>query len=487
MSSLNLSTKPASVRRRARWFEKIMAALVLVNVGLVFFDYSYIPLRDYYLRFFPEFTDWYGRQFKGIEPHRVTTAYLETVDEFEQQVAETGLSSPAAAALLSELRDRSAAIIDENPFEIANKSGTLERIKERMLERIEETTDLELESSKESFRTFWDVNYLSEHDYRAEMAFFDERIRPLIATNYYRSIDAPLLGSSGIPTDRFIKIDIWFIGIFAAEFLARTWWLSRRYRDTSWLDAMLWRWYDVFLLLPFWRWLRVIPLITRINQSNLIDLEPLRNRITHGIIASFAVEITEVVVIRVIDQLQNLIKQGDITRALLRPETLPRYIDLNDVDEIKVITQRIVSTLTYQVLPSVRSDIEALLRHNIANALKAVPVYQGIQSLPGGSSLTEQLTQQVVSELYATLYSTLTHTLEDEVGAELTQKLLADVGDTFRREIQKDRAVEEIEALVGVWLDEVKINYVKRLASEDVEQLREQTLKLYAITQGSKP
>jgi len=487
MSSLNLSTKPASVRRKARWFEKIMAALVLINVGLVAFDYSYIPLRDYYLRFFPGFTRWYGRQFKGIEPHRVTTAYLETVDEFEQQVVSEGLASPEAEALLEELRDRSAAIIDENPFEIANKSGTLERIKERMLEHVEETTDMEFESFKDAFFVFWSQSYLSEHDYQEEIEFFGDRIRPLIATNYYRGIDAPLIGSSGIPTDRFIKIDIWFISIFLAEFLARTWWLSRRYRDTSWLDTMLWRWYDVFLLLPFWRWLRVIPLIARINQSNLIDLEPLRNRITRGIVANLAVELTEVVVIRVIDQLQNLVKQGDIARALLRPETLPRYIDLNEVDEIKVITNRVISTLTYRVLPSVRPDIEALLRHNITSALQSVPVYQGIQSLPGGSSLSEQLTQQLVSELYTTLYDTLTHTLEDEVGAELTQKLLADIGDTFRHEIQKDRAVEEIESLVAVWLDEVKINYVKRLAAEDVDQLREQTQKLYAITQGSKP
>ncbi|MGB3615994.1 MAG: hypothetical protein WBA10_19535, partial [Elainellaceae cyanobacterium] len=263
--------------RRNRWFEKIMAAIALVNFGLVAFDYSYVPLRDYYLRFFPEFTRWYGGKFKGMEPERVTAAYLKRVEDLEQQVVEDGISSPAVQQLLSDLQTRSEAIIDENPFELADKTGALERIKTRIRDRVGDATNQEFESSKDAFETFWSQGYLSQQDYTEEIGFFNSEIRPLFEANYYRSIDSPLFGLSGIPTDRFILIDIWFIGIFAVEFLARTWWLQRRYSDTSWLDTMMWRWYDIFLLIPFWRWLRAIPVITRINQSNLIDLDPIRN------------------------------------------------------------------------------------------------------------------------------------------------------------------------------------------------------------------
>ena len=38
------------------WFERGMAMLALVNLGLLVFDLSYVRFRDYYLRNFPEFT-----------------------------------------------------------------------------------------------------------------------------------------------------------------------------------------------------------------------------------------------------------------------------------------------------------------------------------------------------------------------------------------------------------------------------------------------
>ncbi|MGF1538250.1 MAG: hypothetical protein ACFB4J_17440 [Elainellaceae cyanobacterium] len=476
--------KRPAARRRNRWFEKLMAAIALLNFVLVLFDYSYIPARDYYLRFFPEFTRWYGGKFKGIEPQRVTAAYLETVEDLEEQVVEGGISSAAVGRLLAELRTRSEAIVDENPFELADKTGALERIKDRIRERVSDATGGEFESSKEAFAAFWSQDYLSEQDYSEELSFFNTQIRPLFEANYYRSIDSPLLGLSGIPTDRFILIDIWFIGIFAAEFLARTWWLQRRYQDTSWLDTMMWRWYDLFLLIPFWRWLRAIPVISRINQSNLIDLEPVRNRLTRGIVANFAIELTEVVILRIIDQVQNLIREGDITRSLLNSDG-SEYIDLNDIDEIKVIIDRIVSTLTYRVLPEVKPDVEAILYHNIQSVLKEAPLYSQLRSLPGVESTSERVAKQLVSELYDALYASLTGAMQDDVGAELTAKLIQDIGDSFRREIQQGSADEEIASLIAVWLDEVKVNYVKRLGEEDVEALREQTQKLYAITQKS--
>jgi hypothetical protein len=463
-----------------------MAAIALANFGLVLFDLSYIPLRDFYLTQFPDFTRWYGQQFKGIEPNRTTEAYLNTIAELENQVAAQGLSSPSTQAVLDDLRQRSNTIIDEDPFEIANKSGTLERIKERMRDRIAATTGNDYESSKQAFAVFWSQEYLNQQGFRQEMAFWDERIRPLIATNYYRNI-----GFDGRPLNQFILIDVWFIGIFGIEFLARTWYLSRRYSGTSWLDTMLWRWYDFFLLIPFslfapsWALLRLIPVTIRVNQSNLIDMEPLRDRITRGIIANFAVELTEIVIIRVIEQLQNLIRQGDITRALLHPDRGPRYVDLNNIDEVSAISQRLSSTLIRQVLPQVRPDVEALLHHNVIHALEGSPIYQGVQRVPGLNKLPDQITQQLVSQLYQGLYDALNEAFKDEKGAELTRRLIENVGKSFRSEIQKGNAVPEIQSLITVWLDEVKINYVKRLAEEDVDLLREQTQHLYEITQGS--
>lgn len=472
-------TYPKATRSKKRskpkrlWFEKMMATITLINLGLVFFDLSYIPWRNFYLQRFPALTQWYGNQFKGIEPHRVTENYLEQVDALEVQVSKTGMESPEADILLAELRSLSDAMINENPFEVAGKSGTLERIKERMRER------LDVESSTQAFETFWSQDYLLQAGWQDSINFFNQDIRPLIATNYYRNI-----GFDGTPLNQFWKIDRWFIGIFALEFLARTLYLSRRYRGTSWLDAIIWRWYDLFLLIPFWQWLRIIPATVRVNQSNLINLDPINNRIIRTVIAGVAVEITEMVVIRIIDQVQDAIRQGDVVRWLLNPETGRRYIDLNGVNEVEVIANRLTTVLVYQVLPKIRPDIETLLHHTVTSVLNSLPVYAGMQRLPGMQDWSNQFTQRLVSEVSQSGYQALTTALEDEVGANLVKELISHFGQALRSEIQQDETLEEIQLLLMTFLDEVKINYVKQVEAEDIETLKERKKELYGVTQG---
>lgn len=519
-----------------------MAAIALFNYLLVLFDLSYIPLRDVYLRYLPEFTIWYGEQFKGIEPYRTTEAYLDTVNELVEALEANGLpassevgeadatgetdalledeeatesdteptnfgaeseatdtdigteidgdsddpealtdgveadaSAQSVLALLNELQVASAEIIDENPFEIADKTGTLERIKQRMRERVEE------ESSTEAFETFWSVEYLNEAGWINELQFFNDEIRPLFETNYFRGV-----GLNGNPTDLFIKIDIWFIALFAAELVLRSIYLSRRYKGTNFIDAILWRWYDIILLLPFWRWLRIIPVIIRINQSNLINLEPISNRIRRAFVTHFAIEMTEIVIIRVIDQIQNWVREGEVAKALLTPHSARRYIDLNNVNEVETITRRLVSILVYKVLPEVRPQVEALLDHNLERSLHAAPLYSNMKVLPGFEALSHQLSQQVTHSVYESVTGILRSTVRDEKGAELVQSLVDSIVRHLQAEVRKGDTVEEFESLVVVLLEEIKINYVQSLAAEDVEALREQTQRLYQITQQTK-
>jgi hypothetical protein len=454
------------------WFERVMALLALINLGLVLFDLSYIPGRDFYLKHFPVLTEWYGARFKGIEPHRTTTAYLAAVQQLENQVALTGIQSPEVGQQLQQLQTLSTEIIDENPFEGANKSGTLERIKNRMRDR------MGTESAKTAFRTFWSQDYLTQAGWDNSITFFQGDIQPLITTNYYRSI-----GENGKPVDLFWQIDIWFIGIFAAEFLARTLYLSRRHKDTTWLDAVIWRCYDLLLLLPFWRWLRIIPVLIRLDQARLVDFQPINNRIVRTVISSVAVELTEMVVIRLIDQIQELIQQGEATRWLLKPG---RYIDLNGVNETELIAKHLIDLLVYQVLPQIRPEVEALLHHSVTQVLNSSPVYAGLQRLPGVSNMSNQVTQQIVSDLSQTTYQAIRSSLEDETGAALVRELITRFGDVFNTELSQNRGLEDIETLTVAWLDEVKVNYVKRLETTDFESLRAEKKHIYEITQASR-
>lgn len=464
-------------RRRPKatvlWFERIMAVIALVNLLIVLFDSSYIRFRDLYLRFFPEFTTWYGEVFKGIEPDRTTTAYLRTVDLLEEQVAQTGLQSIQAETLLTELQAQSASVIDENPFQIADKSGTLERIKNMLRDRIG------VDSSKQAFNEFWSADYLSEQGWTEEINYFNTEIRPLIETNYFRGI-----GEDGGPTDFFwLLLDSWFISLFALELLARSFYISRRYPNTNLLDAILLRWYDLFFFIPFWRWLRVIPVTVRLNQSQTVNLVPLRNRINRVFLTTFAVELTEVVVLRIIDQIQNLVREGNIRSWLVEAGSGRRYIDLNGVDEVQVISQQVSSLVLYKVLPQIKPEVDALLHHSVTNAFNQAPGYQAFRQIPGMGALPDQMAQQVVGQVSQSLYDALTGALNDEKGAALTQKLMERFGEEARSQIQVDKTLDEVETLVVALLEEVKINYVKQLEAEDVDQLMAENYRLYNLTQ----
>ncbi|RZM82520.1 hypothetical protein DYY88_04575 [Leptolyngbya iicbica LK] len=473
---------PMSVQRR--WFEKVMAAIALLNLGLVVFDLSYIPLRNVYRTIAPNVTEWYGQQFKGITPHPFTVDYLEKVSELETLVAEGGLVASSSERMLTELRTASDAMIAENPFDVANKSGTLERIKELMRRHVEATTGQPYESATEAFNTFWTKEYLSEAGYQSQVQFFNQTIRPLIETNYFRGI-----GFNGKPANNFIAIDSLFITIFSIELLLRVMVLRRRYPGLKIWDAILFRWYDLLLITPFslfaptWLLLRVIPVVTRIKQSKLLNLDPLRQRIVSFLIASVVVELTEFVLIRIINQLQSSIKKGNLAAFLMNDKSQPsQYINLGEVNEISAIAQQVSSTVVDETLPKVRPQIEALLTYTVSTTVTRSPLYRQLGHLPGFNTLIQNTVREIVDSLCETLYGNLDSKEPDAQRAALVKALVENFNQSFRTDLQENHGVEKIEALAFVWLEEIKINYLRQIAIEDEAILQERSRELYAMT-----
>jgi hypothetical protein len=462
-----------SSKHRNLWFERFMAIAATVNLGLVLFNLSYVPWRDFYLRKLPQVIQIYD-PIKGIEPHRETKNYLDTVKALEEEVSQTGLQSAQVNSRLEEIRHLSNEMIDTNPFAGANKSGTLEKVKKRMRDRIGK------QSAKQSFATFWSQPYLTQKGWLQEINFFNESIRPLIATNYYRKI-----GENGEFVDIFWEIDFPFVILFGVELLGRAFLIKRRNRGLSWFEALLWRWYDLFLLLPFWRWLRILPVLIRLDQAHLLDLHVVRKQIHQGIVANFAEELTQVVVVRVINQIQGSIQRGELTRWLSQQENLRPYIDINNVNEVEAIAGILVKTIVYQVLPEIQPAIVAILRHNIETVLEQVPVYRNLQNLPGVGQAQTQLSEQLATQITTNLYKTLVSAVEDPVGAKLTSQLVQSFSDALRTEMKEKKLLSEIQSLLFDFLEEIKLNYVQRLSQEDIDQIIEQTRHLR--TQVSVP
>ncbi len=457
--------------RRYLWLSRLIAIIASVNLGLVFFDLSYIPLRDLYLEFYPSITQLYD-PVKGIEPHRETQRYLDRVTKLEQQIVQTGLESSEVESLLSELRNLSNQMIQDNPFALANKSGYLEKIKNKMRDRIGK------ESAREAFDQFWSQAYLSQAGWQKEVKFFNNHTRPLMQSNYYRH-----MGTNGKFVDKFWLIDLPFLILFCLDLLVRTFSLSRTNPQLNWFSAILRRWHDVFLLLPFWRWLRIISVTIRLHQADLINLEPVRQQINHDFVANFAEELTEVVGVRMISQMQESIQRGDVTRWLFHPENSRPYVDINNTNELQAIASRVLKLSIYDVLPQIQPDIEALVGYIIESTFNQSPVYQQLHNVPGLSNLGTQLTDNLAKDLSGTAYKNLTATIEDPVVVELTERLMGNFQKALELELKKKHHQTEIQSLLVDMLEEIKINYVKGIAAGGVEKMLSESEQVRQIVQ----
>ena len=525
--------QPKVVRR----YEQGMAVLAIINLGFVGFDLSYIPFRDFYLREFPllvkgldyiprsrfiqdpsdyipvsvdlnflvEYYDkipplWRRRlpllmqgydYTKGIKERPETNRYIEAVAELEQEVELNGLNSltrdRATQAILKELRDRSVALIDDNPFEALGKSRNLEIIKDRILEQFEEGT---FEDSREAFREFWSADYLasqSQEEFKEKIQFYRDRLEPLIRSSYRRDIDE----RTGIFIDRFARFDVFFALIFGIEFLVRTYIIHRTYTGLRWLDGMFWRWFDIFLWLPFARGLRLIPVIIRSDRAGLLTLKAIQKQISQGFVAGIAEDITEIIAVRTLNQVQSLVRQGNLVGMLpgTTAEGAQEYIDLNQINEVAELTRIFADLLFEKVLPEVRPYTEAFLQYNLNKSLDGVAVFQDLKRLPNMSALQAQVVERVVHQLYGAIFDTsqavVRVALEDDPEADKLLKELSDnLGETLVEKLRSQETLDKIQSLLDALIEEIKINYVERASQENVEDLLEQTRRLRRAAQS---
>lgn len=498
-----------------------MAIAAVTNLALVTFDITYVPWRNFWLQgtvgipFTPikfqipmptiacrdrsvelgqparliqqsAITCLYD-PVKGIEPHRETQAYLELVVQLETQIAQkviaAGLTDPATQAILKNLRQSSLDIIESNPFAAAAKSGTLEKIKSEMRKQVYTRSPTKL-SAKNAFNIFWSTNnptvpnYLSATTWDEEIAWFNQTIKPLIQTNYYRTI-----GENGDPTNYFWVLDAPFIALFFLEFLARTYYISRRYTGLSWLDAMLWRWYDVPLFVPFslfapmWALSRALPTTLRLHQAEFINLENVQAQAQHGFVSAIAGEMVEVIIVQLINQTQGAIRRGELSNLLQRAADR-RYVDMNNINEIEAIATHVTEMVVYQIFPKVQPDLEALVRHAIESVLLQSPAYRGLQTLPGIGAVPAQITERLVHDITQLAHDSIKTAVEDPKTAELITQFVRNTTGSLTHHIQQNN-LQEIQSLLIDLLEEIKINYVQNLSAEEIQSILHETRQLH--------
>jgi hypothetical protein len=436
----------APTTRKNLWFERSMAIIAAISLMVSIFDLTYIPARDFYFRNLPSVVQTYDR-FKGIEPHRETVRYLNAVEQLKSTVKQTGLASSQTQSWLQELDTLSVSMIQNNPFQVAGKTGNLEKIKNDVRDRVHN------QSAKGAFNTFWSQDYLTEAGWDKEIQFYDRQIKPLIVTNYYRR-----LNESGNYVDDFWQIDIIFISIFAGELLGRIFFVRRHNRQLRWQQVIIRRWYDLILLLPFAQFMRIIPVIVRLKQAKLIDTELIESELNRLFVGQIVIELTEAVILQTLQQTQDAIRDGQIARVIRRYLNTP-HVDLNNINEIEGLIELILEIVVYRVIPTVQPDLEAILRYLFQKALSESPAYRNLQMLPGIGELPAQAIDRVVTEVSASIYTAITKLLEDPNSAKLSRRLAENLTQSIGTEMQRGQTTIKIESLLYDLIEEIKVTY----------------------------
>ncbi|MDY7022477.1 MAG: hypothetical protein SWJ54_14155 [Cyanobacteriota bacterium] len=460
--SSNLSS-PSQPQGKWKWWSKLVAIVSVINLFFVFFNVSYLPLRDIYLRHLPVVVKIYD-PVKGIEPHPDTTQYLQTVEDLKSELTLSGLTSEKTADLLASLRQQSQSIIAENPFDVAGKFGTFAQFKRRMEYRVN------VPYSQQAFALFWSPEYLEAEGLSNSLTFFDDKIAPLLKVNYFRSVD-----ENGQYIDDFWKLDLYFILFLGIDFLGRTLVISRQQPGINWLDAMLRRWYDWLFLLPIWRWLRIIPVSVRVHRSNLINMERILAQITHEPAAYLADRVSTFLMVQLVNQAKESVETGEAVHSLLEPDP---YIKVSETDKVDAIIDRILELSIYRVLPQVQPDIEDLLRHSLKGSLTKSDLYQGLQKIPGLQVLPANFIDQLADYLADASYDVLSTSYSDEEGRELFNKLSENFKVVLRQELQNEATQSELQTWLSDLLEELKLNYIQKANNEDPEYTLAEAEKL---------
>ncbi|MEB3266481.1 MAG: hypothetical protein VKN13_07700 [Cyanobacteriota bacterium] len=462
-----------------RSWDRFVAIWAALNLAWVAFDLTYIPLRTFWLqrnltlipsmgltvplRVLPDLTPWVD-PIKGIVPHRDTQAYQRAFDELDRAL--TGQAPSAEQQrLLRRQALLTAQMIDTNPFLASDAAGTLEKIKKRLRQRGE------LESAKDSAARLLSPDWLARHPWHEERRFWQQRVLPLVATNYWRSTD-----TNGLPTDTFWRYDLaLFQSVFLFDILVRAVRLRRRLPGLSWSEALLRRWIDFPLLLPFWRWLRLVPVLERLQATGLINLEPLRAVVSRGVVALLAVELFEVLALQLLDGCQALVRSSRWPQRI-RGLRSHQTVAVNDERELVELVRIWGPLLLARVAPRLAPELQGVLGHTLQQSLESAMVPAPLRQLQPLLKMEQGISRQLAAGMVDSLLELSRSTAErlaqrDDAQLDLLQRCVDRFWDELATALESGPVLQRSQELVCTLLEELKLTYLSQISRTGIAGL----------------
>ncbi len=413
---------------RLLW-DLFMVWLALINLTLIAFDLTYLWLRPTYFRYVPVVTTVYDPVL-GIEPHPLTEELLEEAERARELLR----LDPESARLdehLANLRTLTARVLIENPFERSGQTRNLTVMRVVIASELDMKT-MQLRddaAATEAAARFWSGSpQLLKHRFK----LFDEKLRPLLAVNYYREY-----GLGGRLVDHFWILDLPFLLVFWVEFLVRWIVALRRRTHARWFFFPIFNWYDVLGLIPLtvfrpFRLLRAVSMYMRLRRSELSRVgKDSISRLVAYVSNIITEEVSDRVAIRILDEFAEEIENGTHRRIVHSTIGTRR-------GQIERVLAHQIGTLLRDeaTIESIRELLRVNLEHaaSDADALRAVP-------LP--NAVLRPLVRGAGQVILDAVLDTVTSTLTSPDGEEAMEAAAASVID----QLFDGAGLEEVESL----------------------------------------
>jgi hypothetical protein len=435
------------VRERKRWlslpllWDGFMVYLALINLLWIAFDFTYFWLRPTYLAHVPRVVQHYDR-VKGVEPHPFTERYLELVDQTRRAV-EDGAAADALEIPLGALRSMSLRMLSEDPLEQAGRGNGLMAIRYWVVvdAGLPPAAAADPREVENAFRRFWSSD---PGDLARRLDLFDEKIRPILAPNYFRHYDP----DTGKPADHAWLIDLPFLCIFALEFLFR-WILEvRRKRIKAWYLFPVFHWYDALGLIPYFRLFRlfrVVSIYLRLHRSDLTSIgQDVISRTVRFVTRAIAEEITDMVTLRILEQTQARISSGVYSQVIRDGITARR-------DVIRTGLADALSDVATNA--ELRERAREFLQLNLRQSVESARAVRGI---PLPDVVLRRLMLGIGDAVFDSLVQTVADTLQEQRGREALEGIVDRVFDAFLADLGSAEVERVIQAIAMEMLERTK-------------------------------
>jgi hypothetical protein len=443
MSTRSKLLQPILFPRLLEWFFYLLAT---ANILLVIFDLTYFEFRTFYIN-----NDYINLEsivkiydpYKGVEPNIYTQKYIDAVRNVKSRYGQNP-QDPEIPKLLLDLQTQSKYIIDTDPFARVGKTGSLERIKNRIRKRMGN------DSATQSFKSFWSLENINRD--KEAFSFYEKKLEPLFKSNYFRQY-----GEDGEFIDKFWKIDLYFIGIFAAELLIRGVYISRSAK-INFRQALSTRWYDFFWLIftVHWGWLRLLRIIPYVIRSDQLGtpVDKIVDYINDRYSIILADKVSELVVLQIIDQIEDTIRRTNYLDAL-QPS-----LSSKTNSKLDGFVDRQTQILVDAVLPELKPEVVQLINHVLTVGLEDNPAYQTLQKTPVFGKLPNAALERFIGNIYGTVLNIAKDSSTDRQGKKLTGQLLRKFSAQLAVELRTQNIDNEVRDILIAVLEEVKRNYL---------------------------